>query len=169
MKKAVRFLVACFFGMLSFVVPAGPSCAYSTAVSSTSRLNMTDDPGGFCDLRWGEPLNYVRQEYRTKFIGYQAGLAKYWALIPDAHGEMYLRGPVLAKACFYEGRLVSITLFMKGGFDERVSHISQRYGTPKRYEGLYTWEGKYTTMIMGQDTKGITLLIISNALKHVKG
>ena len=95
MKKAVRILIVCFWSLLLFVVPTGPSWAYSADVSSTSRLNMTDDPGGFCDLRWGEPLNYVRQEYRTKFIGYQAGLAKYWVLIPDAHGDMYLRGPVL--------------------------------------------------------------------------
>lgn len=168
-KKVIRVLAGCFLGLWLFIVPAGAVWAYSSNVSSSSRLNMTNDPGGFCDLRWGEPLNYVCQEYQTRFIGYQAGLAKYWVLIPDAHGEMYLRGPVLAKACFYEGRLVSITVFMEGGFDKRVNHISQQYGLPKRYKGLYTWDGRHTTMMMWQDAKGITLLIMSNVVKHIKG
>ena len=89
-------------------------------------------------------------------------------IIPDAHGEMYLQGPVMAKACFYEGRLVSITIFMNGGFEERVRHISHRYGTPRRFEGLYVWEGPYTTMLLGQDDKGITLMMLSNVLKKIR-
>ena len=81
---------------------------------------------------------------------------------------MYLQGPVMAKACFYEGRLVSITIFMNGGFEERVRHISRRYGTPRRFEGLYVWEGPYTTMLLGQDDKGITLMMLSNVLKKIR-
>ena len=84
--------------------------------ATSHEQNMTYDPGGFCDLHWGEPLNQIKQEYRMKLLGYSYGMARYWVLIPDAHGEMYLQGPVMAKACFYEGRLVSITIFMNGGF-----------------------------------------------------
>lgn len=136
--------------------------------ATSHEQNMTYDPGGFCDLHWGEPLNQIKQEYRMKLLGYSYGMARYWVLIPDAHGEMYLQGPVMAKVCFYEGRLLSITIFMNGGFEERVRHISHRYGTPRRFEGLYVWEGPYTTMLLGQDDKGITLMMLSNVLKKIR-
>ena len=161
------FLIFVVFTLLILSGLMQPTVQAASPATSHEQ-NMTYDPGGFCDLHWGEPLNQIKQEYRMKLLGYSYGMARYWVLIPDAYGEMYLQGPVMAKACFYEGRLVSITIFMNGGFEERVRHISRRYGTPRRFERLYVWEGPYTTMLLGQDDKGITLMMLSNVLKKIR-
>ncbi len=93
MKKILLVLMLLFLPF--FVVEAFPN-----------------EPAGYANLYWGESLSNVKRHYATNFIKYngQAG-ATYIVSIPDAHGELGVKGQAWAICSFTDNRLWGITLY----------------------------------------------------------
>lgn len=129
---------------------------------------MKNDPGGFSDLYWGESLNEVMSSHQTKYLGNVQGSEQYAVGIKNANGCMYLRGPVLVFAVFFDHKLGAIRIPIFGEYSAMISPLEQLYGTPEFNNGLFTWEGENTDMVFTatnvQKNDGI-IYLISNKLR----
>jgi|GEM_PF-1038668 len=169
MKKIYPFLLClvclCYF---SFFMIGTEVCANYTDQSSIGILS--NDPNGFCDLRWGEDLTDVKNEYKTKLIGYKSGTAHYALMIPEAKGEMYLRGPVLIFAIFWDGKLRGIKIPLMGNYNLFIQPLSRLYGTPKYDKGIYWWKGLSTFMFLRliNPDKNDGMIYLVDASKNIK-
>ena len=88
--------------------------------------------------------------------------------IKNANGCMYLRGPVLVFAVFFDHKLGAIRIPIFGEYSAMISPLEQLYGTPEFNNGLFTWEGENTDMVFTatnvQKNDGI-IYLISNKLR----
>ncbi|MBC3535728.1 hypothetical protein [Megasphaera hominis] len=159
-KSKIRLLSIFAF----FILLVCPAISYVNANAGT----MKNDPGGFADLYWGESLNEVTSSHQTKYLGNNHGSEQYAVSIKNANGCMYLRGPVLVFAVFFNQKLGAIRIPIFGGYSAMISPLEQLYGTPEFKNGLFTWEGQNTDMIFTatnvQKNDGI-IYLVSNKLR----
>lgn len=159
MRRVLKLLLA---GLLFSLSPCmGASISPIGTVYDVSAMNLLQDPNGFADLRWGEPLTAIQESHRTKLAGYQSGTAAYHVLVPDAHNSVYFIGPVIVRAVFMDNRLVGIIIpFSKEDFDQRLHGMTKLFGNPEKTNStFYTWKGPFTVIILTElNDNGIIML-----------
>lgn len=148
MKKVLKLLLV---GLLLSLSPcSGAYIAPIGAVHDVSAMNLLQDPNGFADLRWGEPLKAIQESHVMKLAGYQSGTAAYHVLVPDAHSSVYFSGPVIVRAVFMDNRLVGIIIpFSKEDFHQRLQGMTKLFGNPEKTNStFYTWKGPFSMIIL---------------------
>lgn len=124
-----------------------------------------NEPAGYANLYWGESLSNVKRHYATNFIKYngQAG-ATYMVSIPDAHGELGVKGHAWAICSFTDNRLWGITLYfprndvdIERGFQNQRKYLTSICGEAKYNKGYYTWFGNTTVMGLSRKKKGYAI------------
>lgn len=159
-KRKIK-LISIFFLFILLVCPTFSHVNAQVGI-------MKNDPGGFADLYWGESLDEVTSSHQTKYLGNVHGSEQYAVSIEDANGCMYLRGPVLVFAVFFNQKLGAIRIPIFGGYSAIISPLEQLYGIPNPHNNFFTWDGEKTDMILAatnlQKNDGI-IYLISNKLR----
>ena len=122
-------------------------------------LSMADayqhEPSGFGGLYWGMPVTQVKQRYRTTFFKYGSqGIDMYMVTIPDASGELGLRGMYSTVCSFQYNRLIMITIpifrtrtTVDKDYEEELGFLTNLCGTPRTApNGMKIWNGPVTCM-----------------------
>lgn len=145
MKNIIRSLVA---GVLLFVA------------SQASAMDSIQDPNGFADLRFGETIEDIKATHYTKLLGYQSGTAAYHIVVLDAHGSLYFSGSVIARGVFTDNRLSGVIIaFDQETIPKRVAGLQRLLGDYEKSQGMYKWDGPFSTVIMTRmNGKGMLLI-----------
>lgn len=107
----------------------------------------------------------MKRHYATNFIKYngQAG-ATYIVSIPDAHGELGVKGQTWAICFFTDNRLWGITLYfprndadIERDFQNKRKYLTSICGEAKYNKGYYTWFGNTTVMGLSRKKKGYAI------------
>lgn len=122
-------------------------------------LSMVDayqhEPSGFGGMYWGIPITQVKQRYRTTFFKYGSqGIDMYMVTIPDACGELGLRGMYSTVCSFQNNRLIMITIpifrtraTVDKDYEEELGFLTNLCGTPRTApNGMKMWSGPITCM-----------------------
>lgn len=112
-----------------------------------------NEPTGYALLYWGETINQVQQQYRTGFLQNTKRGSTYSVYIPNANGELGMRGSVLL-SCHFDNDLGlnSITIpipresnQIASSFRNIVRNIAAVCGEPSYLNnGRALWRGDST-------------------------
>lgn len=128
--------------------------------SQASAMDSIQDPNGFADLRFGATVEDIKATHYTKFLGYQSGTSAFHIVVRDAHGSLYFSGTVIARGVFTDNRLSGVIIaFDKETIPERVAGLHRLLGEYEKSQGMYKWDGPFSTVIMtSMNGKGMLLV-----------
>ena len=132
-----------------------------------------NEPTGYALLYWGENINQVQQQYRVGFLEYTERGSTYSVYIPNANGELGMRGSVLLSCHFdnYFGlNSISIPIprdsnQIASSFRNIVRNIAAVCGEPSSLNnGIALWNGNSTILGVMVGPGGIMIDI--NRIKY---
>lgn len=164
MKKYLKIALA---SVLMFSAPTLTSFISTTPLPiEVSAMTASQDPNGFADLYWGEPLYKIQESYETKFQrDDHSGAVNYQILIPDGSG--YFPGPTVVNGTFVHDKLYGILILFRGEmFPEYLNRMTKLFGSPKERgkggsDDYCIWDGPFTSILLSSDNNKGAIILIS--------
>lgn len=134
-----------------------------------------NEPAGFAKMYWGETLNDVKHNYSTSFLRYygKTGVL-YMVTIPDAYGELGIKGRSWPICYFYHNKLSSITFFfpreadsLDKDYKDMREYLTSICGRPVYRNGYDFWYGNTTVMSMHKLKDGFSIILLDSQFMRI--